>query len=75
MSGTWSEAAVVEPGNGTRYVLVKGEVEGEPFVCIPNFKRGATMGLLPMEHRYIMEKLELSEPDALVVLEWLRGNL
>lgn len=69
---TWHKSAVHCPGNGTRYMIVWGVVDDEPYIAIPNFSRASVMAHLPVEHTYIMEKLKISEPDALAILDFMR---
>ena len=65
-------AVTLEPGNGTRYVIIHGYTpDGEPFVALPAFGKAAIMGLHPAEHTYIMEKLQIGETDAKIVLAHL----
>lgn len=71
MSGTWSQSEEYCPGNSTRYLVVVGEHESEPYVCIPNMRRGAVMTLHPQEWTYVANKLDLSEGDAKAVLTYL----
>lgn len=55
--------------NGFKYHVVWGTLEdGQPFVAVPGLKAAAIMTPYPVEHGYIMEKLGISEPDALAVL-------
>jgi len=64
-----------EPGNGARYSLVWGTTDnGVPFVAWPDRGVAATMSIHPVEHRYIMEKLGVSEPDAKAILDILNAG-
>lgn len=64
----------VEPGNGTRYVIVHGtDNNGNPFVALPDFGTAATCTPYPAEHMYLAEKLRISEADALQVFRALRS--
>ena len=65
--------SVFQPGNGTKYVIVTGLANrgDEPFVAIPNLNRAAVMALRPNTWQYVAEKLDLRQPDAEVVLEYL----
>lgn len=71
----WTKTRTVEPGNGTRYRMVWGEIAGEPFVALPDMHSAATMSLHPAEEGYVMAKLGINRPDALAVLAVLRGEL
>ena len=53
------------PGNGTRYAIVFGTIQGgDQFVALPDFGVAATMTWHPAEWGYVAEKLGLSEVDA-----------
>lgn len=70
----WTRTAVHEPGNGTRYMIIWGAVDGVPFIALPDFGRAAVAAHRPVEHTYLASKLSISEPDALAVFEFLRDN-
>lgn len=74
------QSTVVEPGNGTRYAVVWGNIDlgngvGQPFIALPDFNVSATMSITPVEAGYIASKLGISLPDAEVVLAVLNGEL
>jgi hypothetical protein len=64
----------VEPGNGSRYVVVVGTTDqGEPFVAVPSHQTAAIMGTYPVESGYVAEKLRLPQADAEAVFAVLRS--
>jgi len=72
VSTTGLTAAILQPGNGTRYIIVTGVAgRDDPFVALPAFGKAAVMSITPHTWEYVAEKLDLGEVDAKVVKGYL----